>query len=699
MKSAAAALVIFLGSGLTARPQTPADSLEKLEKQAVHERDRAHLSLRIIRAKLQANDTIGLRSRILTSEQLAEKLRDSVLLYYVVASKGDLQFMSRKSHRGFDDYFRAFQLARAIGTDSIMADAYYNLGHRNYLLGNYVPALDKLLRARDVYTRTGNANKVAIINRLCGVVHLTMGSVNEALQLFNESKLYWQKIHDDRNLASTLNNIGLAYMNMGDSLKSMEFFYQSLVLREKTDDKVGMGQVCNNIGTLLFKLGHYDKALSYYKKGYELRKNYNGPRQGQLESLVNIGKAHFAGGDLNQAREYLESAYSMALEDGNLELQRRALDVLKDLYAKNGDHKKAFDAQKEFYALRDSLFSYEKTEDLIRLSASQEYERKMMEDSLKTAEREKQEKALSEEKDKRQSIIRNAMLAGLLLLVGIAFLLFKRNRERKQANDIITEQRDQLSMKQVEITDSIQYAQRIQMALLPSPAVMEETFPASFILYLPRDIVSGDFYWTHTSPDGHLLLAAVDCTGHGVPGAMVSVVGYNALNRCVNEFGLRNPAAILDKLNELVDESFSRSGNTIRDGMDISVCCIHPGRTVLEWAGANNPLWILRGREILEFKADKQPIGRYIEHKPFTCHRIAIEKKDRIYLFTDGYADQFGGPRGKKFKYRQLKELLLDLSEKSMHVQKEVLSEAFEKWKGRLEQVDDVCIIGVCVSE
>jgi serine phosphatase RsbU (regulator of sigma subunit) len=271
----------------------------------------------------------------------------------------------------------------------------------------------------------------------------------------------------------------------------------------------------------------------------------------------------------------------------------------------------------------------------------------------------------------------------------------------EQEKEIFRLKNVELKAAMDEITESFRYAKRIQTAILPPDHLIQKAFPESFVLFKPKDIVSGDFYWMETSGN-KIFIAAVDCTGHGVPGAMVSVVGHNCLNRTVREFRLSKPSEILNKLTELVEETFmhkeflqGNSEDEIKDGMDISICCIDIENKTMEWAGANNPLWFVRDNEIKEIVADKQPVGKFDYRKPFTNHSITLQKGDIIYLFTDGYADQFGGPFGKKFKYKQLKDLLLSLSGEKMPAQKESLENAFNKWKGHLEQIDDVCIIGV----
>lgn len=270
----------------------------------------------------------------------------------------------------------------------------------------------------------------------------------------------------------------------------------------------------------------------------------------------------------------------------------------------------------------------------------------------------------------------------------------------RQVNERTSELRQQkeiVEVKNKEITESIEYAKRIQTGLLPSDKLFQSLMEGAFVLYKPKDIVSGDFYWID-AVDGRIYFAAVDCTGHGVPGAMVSVLGFNHLNRCINEHGLRKPSDILDKLTELIVGSFNKSELTIYDGMDIALCAYDPKTRKLEYAGANNPLYLIRKGELEEIKPTKKPIGYSEKDDKFVNHSFDLSEGDWIYVFSDGYADQFGGPKNKKFKYRELKNLLLEIVVKAPDEQCSILDQTFEDWKGRNEQLDDVCLIGKRVS-
>ena len=304
------------------------------------------------------------------------------------------------------------------------------------------------------------------------------------------------------------------------------------------------------------------------------------------------------------------------------------------------------------------------------------------------------------------------IVIGTIVLI-ITFIMWnvsfrKEVKLRAIAEEKLKETLNEVEEKNREITDSINYAKRIQDAIMPSHDFIKTHLPNFHIYYQPKDIVAGDFYWAEKIGDS-FYIAAADCTGHGVPGALVSVVCSNALNRTVKEFKLTEPGQILDKTRELVLESFSKSGGDIKDGMDISLLSIKG--TEVKWAGANNPLWYVEGsvssslsvraesrtenKGLVEVKANKQPIGKTDNPLPFTTHLLNVAKGDTLYLFTDGYADQFGGPKGKKFKYKQFEELLISSKELPLNEQFELIEKNLNEWKVGLEQVDDVCVIGI----
>jgi serine phosphatase RsbU (regulator of sigma subunit) len=355
-----------------------------------------------------------------------------------------------------------------------------------------------------------------------------------------------------------------------------------------------------------------------------------------------------------------------------------------------------------FISTRDSILSEQNQKEVIRQQFKYAYERQAAADSVKRIEEKKIKEALIAKQKAELNMKKNQhymLFGGLALVVMFALFIFNRYRVTQRQNKIIEHQKDIVQEKNREITDSITYAKRIQNAMLPSDKYVKSVLPESFVFYKPKDIVAGDFYWMHVKDD-MILLAVADCTGHGVPGAMVSVICNNGLNRSVREYGLTVPGEILDKTREIVIAEFEKSDEDVKDGMDISLVqfqLLNNEIISVKWSGANNPLWILRQGNLQEFKANKQPIGKYSNPSSFITHEISVEKGDKIYLFTDGFQDQFGGEKGKKFKASNFKELLISLNHENLSVQKESIDLALKKWMSTYEQNDDICLIGVMV--
>ncbi len=332
----------------------------------------------------------------------------------------------------------------------------------------------------------------------------------------------------------------------------------------------------------------------------------------------------------------------------------------------------------------------------------------------------------------QEILINGGMLVGTVAIISCVLIHSRYSLTKKEiisrlalaeSNKQLAVKNDIIEDKNKDITDSINYAKRIQEAILPPKELKHKLFPDSFLLFQPRDIVSGDFYW-FTEKNGRKLVAAVDCTGHGVPGAFMSMIGNGFLNQVVNEMGITNPAEILVQLRALIISSLKQSGaaGENKDGMDISLLSFDDSTNTVEYAGANNPLWIIRkdeskkvGQEdqftisnmltntiplpvIEEIKADKQPIGIYLtELKPFTNHIVKIHPGDQLYIFTDGFVDQMGGPTGKKFKSKTFKELLFSIRHLAMIEQEKIIRKTLHEWKGRFDQTDDILVIGVRV--
>lgn len=294
---------------------------------------------------------------------------------------------------------------------------------------------------------------------------------------------------------------------------------------------------------------------------------------------------------------------------------------------------------------------------------------------------------------------RNMYFLVTSLIIIIALIAIKLLHTNRKNNKILKAQKEIIEEKNKDITDSINYAKRLQTAILPPKDFVNSILPEHFIIYEPKDIVSGDFYWV-SHHDSKIMVAAIDCTGHGVPGALLSIVGHNAINQTVNELGILQPSKVLDSMNTNIKKILHQDkGSDIRDGMDMALCTFDKNTNTLEYSGANNPVFILSEGKLKVIKGSKLTVGSMEEDKiePPINHSLQLKKGDSFYIFSDGYVDQFGGEDNKKFKTSKFQELLISINKQSMQEQEKSLFKAFKDWKGKNEQVDDVLVIGVRV--
>jgi len=380
---------------------------------------------------------------------------------------------------------------------------------------------------------------------------------------------------------------------------------------------------------------------------------------------------------------------------------RRAAKELSDAYAHIRDFEKAYTYYKLYKQAEDRISSDENIKKLTQLEMQHTFDRKQREQEF-----------LRQQERRKQMIRTGFILIALLFVTILALVIYRSYRIKQKDNillaqqkeeiaaqrDLVMQQRDQIQRQKEEITASIHYASRIQHAILPPEEIRQQILPEHFILFKPRDIVSGDFYWM-TRRNGKTVVTAADCTGHGVPGAFMSMLGVSFLNEIVNKEHILHADQILNRLREQVIRSMHQTGREgeSKDGMDISLLVVDDTSGMLEFAGAYNPCYIVRNGEITELKADRMPIGIYSErgNVPFSCQTFQLQKGDGIYMSSDGYEDQFGGPEGKKLKAKAFKDILLKIHPLPAGEQLAYLDKFFEEWKNGYDQVDDVLVIGI----
>ncbi len=597
-----------------------------------------------------------------------------------------------------------------------IAQALHNIGNIKYMQGNYAGAVELYTRSLKIREELGNKKGMAQSLNNIGLMNLEQGDIDKALEFYQKSLALKEEIEDHRGIANSLNNIGNVYQDREEFNKALDYYNRLLALDpSKTDAKV-IGAAYNNMAACYIGLGDFETALEHCLKGLKVKESVHDQR-GIIRSYTSLANTYHALGNDPEAIRYAQKALQMARKmQALLEVKHAAL-ALYDSYKQMGNNHQALAMYELYIESRDSLESEANKKEIIRQELLYTYEKQAAADSTKNAEVEKvkdaqiaEQKAenkqfeLKAEQGKQRTFYLYGGLGLALLFGGVIFSRFQVTNRQKSVIETQKKQvdraYDELEEKNKEILDSIAYAKRIQTAILPPTKVVKSYLTDSFILYKPKDIVAGDFYWLEHQDD-IVLFAAADCTGHGVPGAMVSVVCHNALNRSVREHGLTDPGKILNKTREIVVAEFEKSDEEVKDGMDIALCALQ-GHT-LHYAGAHNPLWIIKperkshAAELVEIKANKQPIGKFDALLPYTTHTIELEPGDTIYIFSDGYVDQFGGEKGKKFKAKAFRELLLSIQHEPMERQHKLINATFENWKGDFEQVDDVCVMGVKV--
>ncbi len=562
-----------------------------------------------------------------------------------------------------------------------MADCDINFANIYSDLSDYPKSLQFNLKAMALYQQVNNNQGVAKCDNSMGVLYNSMGDHVKALDYFQKALVIITEYKNNVQIGICLTNIGNEYRRLLKYTLAKEYHTRALKMFEESSFLQGVSANYINLGNDYYDQNDFQKAMDFQFKALQSFRKM-GNKLGMGNCFMNISEDYGKLNNLKLSIRYGDSAIAINKAIGDLSQESESYKYLAQAYAKSDKYKEAYENYMQFSSLKDSIFNTDKTKQLSDLKTQYEVDKK-----------ETELKAKSEADHARQRAIIYAGAAVLLIVIFFSIFLYRRFKITQQQKVIIEQKSILVEEKQKEIVDSINYARRLQQAILPSFSEIQNHFPDSFILYHPKDIVAGDFYWMYVTSDS-VFIAAADCTGHGVPGALVSVVCSNALNRTVNEFGLRDTGRILDKVTELVLETFEKSGDEIKDGMDISLLCLSKKDNKAQWSGANTPLWIIKRNELTEIKADKQPIGKSEERKPFSTIDLSLTSGDTIYLITDGYSDQFGHTN-KKLMKKKFKEILLSIQDKSMSQQKYFLDQQHNNWKGKMEQTDDVTVIGI----
>jgi len=635
---------------------------------------------------------------------------------------------------------KAKLLADQLGFHKGLAMAYKNIGLGEFMQGNYAEAIKNWEPALDFYREFGDLQMEAnILSNLASSYYQTSKFV-ETLEYALPALKMAEEMGDSLRIGTLLMTIGLVYSEQASTLDSAVNYYMRVIDLAETISYTNLQGIATiNLGEVYLEKEDLDRALYYFEKSLTI---VTSPID-IAASLTFIGRIYSERGDDQMAIVYYNDALEMAMEENaqgqtvgillglaaaheNQKLHGRAIEYYQQAesiaeeiglnqelsstyeglatnYAELNDFPNAY----KYLSLQNTidntiykLESEDQTRDLIN-----NYQMEKKQDEIAILEQEKEiEQLLS--KRQRGLLIGTAVFG--LLILAMAGGLYNRMKFIRATNEKINTQNEL-------ITDSISYAQRIQSAILPSPGMLQEVMPEHFVILKPKDIVSGDFYWVKEVQD-HLVIVGADCTGHGVPGAFMSMLGITLLNDLIDDRCYDAPSAILEKLRAKVKEMLVQEGemDEQKDGMDLALAIFNKTTRELHFAGANNPLYVIRNKEVpagkdlepyastengnyqlYELKGDKQPIGVHWEETPFTNRSIKLSEHDTFYIFSDGFVDQFGGEHRKKYKSLNFKKLLLSMQDKPMVSQQQLIEDAYDSWRGEYEQIDDVSVIGV----
>ena len=658
---------------------------------------------------------------------VVSKAQSDSLLNVVVSSDQDSlrynalldlsKLYSDSGYAGFSYYEQAVTLAKKMDDDQRICVAYHRMGAAYFQKGDFQLAIDCFNKALSYAGGDNAAERGGIFNEL-GLAYKSMGKYDVALRHHIKALQYYQSINNEDGIGIVYNNIGQIYYYQSDYKQAIAFFSKYRDINKKAGraaavagsenniggaysemgnlhlamqhynaarsvyDSLGIGFgvaiIDDNIGSISYRLGDYKTALKKHMSSYLFFKK-KGMKERMVFTQHNLGLANLGIGNYADAEKNLNEALDLAVSIGQSEARKLITESLSQIYEKTGRFEKALQAYKCYAALKDSLSGEETQTQIADIQAKYESEKKEAELKKQKAQLEYQQK----------------MIVGAAVFIFcfsvLIVLLIVVNRKKKKAYIA-------LKQEQRKITESITYASKIQAAVLPPGDLIRQYLPEHFIFFQPRDIVSGDFYWFSVSKS-KVFFAAVDCTGHGVPGAFMSMLGFTMLNQIVASSEELTAAEILNRLRSDVKEALHQNGsmNEPHDGMDLALCVLDTSNLTLQFSGARNPLYLIRYGELIQYSGDLMPIGHAgkLEERSFTNHLIQLQKDDLIYLFSDGFADQFGGESGQKFKRSFFKKTLLAIHKEPLAVQETLLKQTLDMWKLDYEQVDDILVLGI----
>jgi len=631
----------------------------------------------------------------------SNKQKDTLLVQSLIDSTRKYNDFNFKKALYFGD--SALKLAKRINQTYGIIKAYGVLGDNYWFHSDYINAQKYYFRC---YKLSDSMNyKGGIANSLYNIgwiVCIQQHNYGEIHYLYDANRIYGE-LRDTSAIKNVFGAIGSCYSDKfkygkskNDFDSALKYFNMTIEIGKKNKQwKRSIAVAYDNLGDLFSITSDYKSAVFYTDKALEIMKTLKDSTV-IINCINNKASYYLYLKNVNEAIKLAKYVYAYSIRNDSREHQKSSILTLANSYSKMGEYEKAFKALNEYLNLKEETDREAYSNDLQQMQNTEEINKR--ETDLKQI---RQQSEIQELKNKRKSIYISILIGIGIVILVFAYLAFRQSKIRQLTNLRLKEQNKVISEKKLEIEQSIEYAKGIQTAFLPEKDKLDSFLKHNFIFYKPKDVVSGDFYWYLIADDKKdILLACADCTGHGVPGALMSMIGINTLQQLSAERKIKSPSTILKYLNNEIKNSLKQnSDQTIRhDGMDIGLAHFDPINLKLKYSAANRPLYIVRDKEVMEYRATKYAIGGFTNYdQVFEEIEIDLKKGDFICMTTDGYADQFGGSNGKKFMTKNFKKLIVTISSLKSLEQLSELEKVFSQWKGNYNQVDDVCVIGINV--
>lgn len=666
-------------------------------------------------------------------EEAFKNYRKAIEIYKSIKKENELGYTylsmgnSYKDANRYSDainiYEEGLKIFKQLNDSGGISSVHNNLGLVYWRQGDLAKALEEFQISAKLREKLGDTYGMASSFTNMGIIHFYQEEIDKAQEYWEKALEIWKKIGNNAGIEETLNNLGAIYAAEKDYEKAIYYFNQSLEVKVKTGNKRGIAMTYSNIGSIFDMAGKSKMAYDYYLKAFNLSREIN-DRSSMAACFEYMGISQAHAGNIDLAKIYIDSAVTLSREIGEFQHVMKTYQTFSQALDSIKMPELAYQYYKQYVSWKDSLMTIDKEEKIAELQTLYETEKKEQELNLKSAELKQKDTDLKQKRYQNY-----ALILGLCIVFLVVLLIARSYRIKKKANNLLAiknteienknrklnEVNSKLSIQKEEmqaqaeqlaqivseleksnlmISDSLHYAERIQKAIVTSEATLQTKYPDSFVIFKPKYIVSGDFLW-FSSIENTSFIVSADCTGHGVPGAFMSMIGYTLLNEIIKQKREHSPAAILSTLGMRLNETLKHQNEEINDGMDVTICSVSEDKKITI-ASANQCFITISNGVLQEHWGDINSIGGFFSVSNKTeISEHKFENIDSLYLFSDGITDQFGGPKNEKFQLKKLKDLLGGISEETMAEQKKRIMSTFDEWKAGNTQLDDILVTGI----